>query len=105
MVAIVGASSYLSHLSGVGWQWRYVSSESRLGGEDGEPDCKPQYDRRGESGGEESEQESNWMGALRRRDGPWCGTLRKLQHEPLCGGKVNDEWISFVLDVEFEAFG
>src|SRR5664280_1276971 len=105
MVAIVGASSYLSHLSGVGWQWRYVSSESRLGGEDGEPDCKPQYDRRGESGGEESEQESDRMGSLRRRDGPWRRTLRKLRHEPLCSGKVNDERISFVLDIEFEAFG
>jgi hypothetical protein len=28
-----------------------------------------------------------------------------LQHEPPCGGKVSDEWIYFVLDVEFEAFG
>jgi hypothetical protein len=45
-----------------------VASKGRLGGEDGEPDCKPQYDRRGESGGEESEQESDRMGSLRRRD-------------------------------------
>ena len=45
------------------------------------------------------------MGALRRRDGPWFGTLRKLQHEPPCGGKVSGEWIYFALDVEFEAFG
>jgi len=79
-----------------------VSSESRL---DGEPDGKPQDDRRGESGGEESEQESSRMGALRHRGGACRRTLRKLRHDPLCRGNVSDEWISFVLDVEFEAFG
>ena len=45
------------------------------------------------------------MGALRHRGGACRRTLRKLRHDPLCRGKVSDEWISFVLDVEFEALG
>jgi hypothetical protein len=103
MVIIVVASSHLS--CGAGWRLRYASSESRLGGEDNEPSGKPQDDRRGESGGEEAEQESSRMGAFRHRGGACRRTLRKLRHDPLCTAKVSDEWISFVLDVEFEASG